>query len=122
MKSKERFPDFLRALPAPDSPLPGLRAWLLGGGEQPLAMFYEFPEGVEVPEHAHGAQWGVVLEGCVDFTVHGEVRSYTCGDTYFIAAGVPHRAVLHPGFVGIDVFADGDRYRAKPSPAGAEGR
>ena len=25
----------------------------------------------------------------------------------------PHRAVIHPGFVGIDVFADADRYRPR---------
>ena len=32
-------------------------------------MFYEIPDGVEVPEHAHGAQWGVVLEGTMEFTI-----------------------------------------------------
>ena len=26
---------------------------------------------------------------------------------------MPHRAVIHPGFVGIDVFADADRYSAE---------
>ena len=112
--SDELFPDFIRALPEPDSPLAGLEAHLLGGGDLPLAMFYAIPEGVEVPEHAHGAQWGVVLEGRVDFTVEGSVRTYGRGDTYFIAAGVPHHAVIHPGFVGIDVFADGDRYSPRP--------
>jgi quercetin dioxygenase-like cupin family protein len=117
MAGEERFPDFIRALPAPESPLAGLQAWLLGGGDRPLAMFYELPDGVEVPEHEHGAQWGVVLEGRVDFTVEGIERTYTRGDTFFIPAGARHRAVLHPGYAGIDVFADGDRYRPRPSPA-----
>ena len=53
-----------------DSPLESLRGWLLQA-DQGLAMFYEIPDGVEVPEHAHGAQWGVVLEGSVEFTIGG---------------------------------------------------
>ena len=32
---------------------------------QALAMFYEIPDGVDLPEHSHGAQWGVVLEGAI---------------------------------------------------------
>ena len=108
----EPFAEFIRALPAPDSPLEGLRAWLLGN-DRALAMFYEFPDGCEVPEHAHGAQWGVVLEGTVAFTIGGETKTYGRGDTYFVPDGVSHSAVLSPGFVGIDVFADADRYAAK---------
>ncbi len=108
----EPFPEFLRALPMVDSPLASLRGWMLGT-DRALAMFYEIPDGVEVPEHAHGAQWGVVLEGSVEFTIGGETRTYRRGDTYFVPDSVPHRAVIHPGFVGIDVFADADRYRPR---------
>ena len=104
------FPDFIRALPTVDSPLP-LRGWMLrdDGG---LAMFYELPDGCTVPEHAHGAQWGVVLEGTVEFTIGGETRIYGRGDTFSIGDGVAHSAVISPGYRGIDVFADADRYRA----------
>lgn len=77
-------------------------------------MFYELPDGVEVPEHAHGAQWGVVLAGEVEFTIGVETTTYRRGDTFFVPADVPHRATISPGYVGIDVFADADRYRAKP--------
>jgi len=105
----ERFPGFIRALPMVDSPLASLRGWMLQTG-QALAMFYEIPDGVDVPEHAHGAQWGVVLEGAVDFTIGGETRTYGVGETYFVGDGVPHSAVIHPGYAGIDVFADADRY------------
>jgi quercetin dioxygenase-like cupin family protein len=76
-------------------------------------MFYEIPDGVEVPEHAHGAQWGVVIAGSVEFTIGGETRTYERGDTYYVPDGVAHRATIHPGFVGIDVFADADRYRPR---------
>jgi quercetin dioxygenase-like cupin family protein len=108
----EPFPEFIRALPAPESPLEGLRAWLLGN-ERALAMFYELPDGVEVPEHTHGAQWGVVLEGTVEFTIGGETKTYGRGDTYYVPASVAHSAVISSGYVGIDVFADADRYRAR---------
>jgi quercetin dioxygenase-like cupin family protein len=120
MSSEPYFPEFMRALPQPDSPLEGLEAWMLQTG-QAMAMFFELPEGVHVPEHAHGAQWGVVLEGSLEFTIGGETRVYQKGDTYFVPAGVPHEAVIHPGYVGIDVFADANRYRAKePPPERAE--
>jgi quercetin dioxygenase-like cupin family protein len=106
---RERFPAFIRALPMVDSPLRSLRGWMLRT-EQALAMFYEIPDGVDLPEHAHGAQWGVVLEGAIDFTIAGETRTYRQGDTYFVPDGAAHSAVIHPGYVGIDVFADADRY------------
>jgi len=104
---REHFPEFIRALPRVDSPLASLRGWMLQTG-QALAMFYEIPDGVDVPEHAHGAQWGVVLEGAVEFTIGAETRT----------ADVPHRAVIHPGYIGIDVFADADRYRARADGPG----
>jgi quercetin dioxygenase-like cupin family protein len=106
------FAPFIRALPMVDSPLASLRGWMLGN-EGGLAMFYEIPDGVEVPEHAHGAQWGVVLEGSVEFTIGGETTTYRRGDTYYVGDGVAHSAVISPGFVGIDVFADADRYSAR---------
>lgn len=112
MAEHEPFPEFIRALPMVDSPLQSLRGWMLRTG-QALAMFYEIPDGVDLPEHAHGAQWGVVLEGSIDFTIGGETRTYGPGDTYYVPAGVEHSAVIHPGFVGVDVFADADRYRER---------
>lgn len=112
MSEAEPFPEFIRALPMVDSPLASLRGWMLRT-EQALAMFYEIPDGVDLPEHAHGAQWGVVLAGSIDFTIGGETRAYGPGDTYYVPANVPHSAVIHPGFVGVDVFADADRYRPR---------
>jgi quercetin dioxygenase-like cupin family protein len=106
------FAEFIRRLPLVDSPLESLRGWLLQD-DRALAMFYEIPDGVEVPEHAHGAQWGVVLQGSVEFTIGGETRTYRRGDTYYVPDSVAHSAVISPGYVGIDVFADADRYAAR---------
>ena len=108
----EPFPEFIRALPIVDSPLASLRGWLLQTA-QALAMFYEIPDGVDLPEHAHGAQWGVVLAGSIEFTIGGVTRTYGRGDTYYVPDSVAHSAVIHPGYAGIDVFADADRYSAR---------
>lgn len=112
MADPEPFPEFIRALPTVDSPLASLRGWLLQTG-QALAMFYEIPDGVDLPDHAHGAQWGVVLAGSIEFTIGGKTRTYSRGDTYYVPDSVVHSAVIHPGYVGIDVFADADRYSAR---------
>ena len=116
MTRPEPFPEFIRNLPMVDSPLASLRGWMLQTG-QALSMFYEIPDGVEVPEHAHGAQWGVVLEGWVEFTIGGETRTYGRGETYSVGDDVAHRALISPGFVGIDVFADADRYQPRTREA-----
>ena len=112
MTNHEPFAEFIRAFPMVDSPLASLRGWMLQT-DQALAMFYEIPDGVDLPEHAHDAQWGVVLAGAIDFTIGGVTRTYRKGDTYYVPDGVAHSAVIHPGFVGIDVFADADRYAAR---------
>jgi quercetin dioxygenase-like cupin family protein len=112
MAGSEPFAEFIRGLPMVDSPLASLRGWMLQN-DRALAMFYEIPDGVEVPEHAHGAQWGVVLEGTMEFTIGGETRVYGPGETYYVPALVTHSAVISPGYVGIDVFADADRYQAR---------
>lgn len=109
------FPPFIRALPEPDAPLGGASARILQTGEA-LALFYELPDGGLIPEHAHGAQWGVVLAGRIDFTIGDATRTLRPGDTYLIEAGVPHSAVIHPGTAGIDTFADADRYRPRGRP------
>lgn len=106
------FADFIRSLPMVDKPVVPLLGWLLQANDA-VAMFYELPEGADLPEHEHGAQWGVVLRGSVDFTIGGETRTYGPGDTYSIPAGVRHSAFMHPGTAGIDVFADADRYAAR---------
>lgn len=103
------FPEFIRACPAPDSPF-AMRAHIVPS-EHVLPMFYEIDEDVHIPEHAHGPQWGVVLDGIMEFTIDGTSRQYTRGDTYYVPDGVPHTAYIHAGYKGIDVFSDPLRYR-----------
>ncbi len=111
------FPPFVRALPEADLPVAGLRGWLLGGdGGQ--VLFLEAVESVLVPEHAHGDQWGIVVEGRIDLTIGGETKTLAAGDSYAIPAGTPHGARLFAGCRAVDLFADRDRYRARRREGG----
>ena len=109
MKASE-FPAFVRSLPEADLPFDGLRGWLLQS-ESGQVLFNESDIDVIVPEHSHGNQWGVVINGQIDLTIGKQTQRYTRGDTYFIPAGTLHRAHIYPGFKAIDYFADPTRYQ-----------
>jgi quercetin dioxygenase-like cupin family protein len=103
-----RFPEFIAALPAPQSPV-DMSAHIVPS-EHVLTMFFEITDDVEIPEHAHGAQWGVVLDGELELTIDGVSLTYRRGDSYFVPDGSPHTARIKGGYAGIDVFADAHRY------------
>ena len=107
----ETFPEFIRALPEPDSPV-DMRAHIVPS-EHVLPMFYEIDDNVEIPEHVHGAQWGVVLRGSMEMTIGSDTTTYTKGDTYYVPPGVAHITRIAAGYRGIDVFADAERYLPK---------
>jgi len=111
MKSSE-FPRFVRSLPEAELPFEGLRGWLLQS-DSGQVLFNESDIEVSVPDHSHGNQWGVVIEGRIEMTIEGQTRMYSRGDTYFIPAGTAHRARIYPGFRAVDYFADQDRYRPR---------
>lgn len=112
MAQGSAFPDFITRLPLADLPFPGLTGWILQGETSQL-LFLEADAEVTVPEHAHAAQWGMVVAGTLELTVAGVNRTCRAGDSYVIPAGAPHRAVLRPGCRAIDFFADPARYRAR---------
>jgi quercetin dioxygenase-like cupin family protein len=109
---EEFFPEIVTNLPQADVPLPGVRAYLFQGDDKQL-VFMTFPDDVDVPEHAHAAQWGVVLAGEVELTVPGEQAVYRRGDTYYVPAGVPHSARIKKGSRLMDLFDQADRYRVR---------
>jgi len=116
MRAKARdsivgFPAFVRRLPKADLPFAGLRGWLLQS-DCGQVLFNESRVELVVPKHSHGDQWGAVLAGSIELTIGGHTRHYGRGDTYFIPAGTPHKARIHPGFRAVDYFADRNRYRS----------
>jgi mannose-6-phosphate isomerase-like protein (cupin superfamily) len=110
------FPPFIRALQVPDSNF-DFEAFMVGN-DRAITMFYETDHDLLVPEHSHGAQWGVVLDGEMEMVVDGVADRYRAGDTYYVPPGSPHLARLFAGCRGIDVFADFDRYSPRPDSKG----
>jgi quercetin dioxygenase-like cupin family protein len=108
----ETFPEPIRNLPKADIPLSGIKAYL-SQAENHQILFMEFSKEVEVAEHSHEAQWGVVLEGKIDLTIDGIQQTYSKGDRVFIPKGVKHSAKVHAGYADISFFGQKDRYKAK---------
>ena len=106
------FPGFVRSLPEADLPFEGLRGWLLQS-DSGQVLFNESDIEVLVPDHSHGEQWGIVIDGKIEMTIGGQTMTYCRGDTYFIPAGAVHRAQISPGFRAVDYFADRSRYRPR---------
>jgi quercetin dioxygenase-like cupin family protein len=102
----------ITGLPEADISTPGVRGWILSSEGRQVIFFDIEPIGT-IAEHSHEEQWGIVVEGEVRLTVGGETRTYGRGDSYHIAAGVPHSATFLSRFRAIDVFANPNRYHPK---------
>ncbi len=106
------FPGPVYELPEADIPVPGLRAYLSQASNHQI-LFMEFQHDVEIPAHAHAAQWTVVLEGRMDIEIEGVARAARKGDRIFIPEGATHSAHIHAGYADITFFDQKDRYKAK---------
>ena len=108
----EIFPEPIRNLPLADIPLDGIKAYL-SQAENHQILFMEFAEDIEIPEHSHGAQWGVVLDGEGEITINGNTRIIKKGDSYFIPQNIAHSAKAKTGYKDVTFFNQKDRYKAK---------
>lgn len=106
------FPEPILNLPEADIPLKGITAYLCQGENQQI-IFMEFAEDVDLPEHAHAGQWGIVLEGEIELTIGGKTNRYRKGDRYYIPEGVAHSGKIFAGYADITYFDQKDRYAAK---------
>lgn len=108
------LPDFADALPALDLPFPDdMVSSYVVRSDTALAVFFHFHEDVDLPEHSHKGQWGMVIDGRLDLTVNGETRVLRSGRHYTIPSGTPHAARAHAGSVIFDIFEEPDRYPVK---------
>lgn len=106
-----QFPEFMQAFPALDVPFPeDMVKSSAVRSDAGLVVFFTFLQDMEVPPHAHKAQWGTVIEGELVLTVGGVVKTYRPGESYTIPAGVEHGAKVTAGTKVIDVFEEADRY------------
>ena len=106
------YPPIIRDLPLADIPFEGVKGHLLQGANRQVIFFDIEPIGT-IPEHSHGAQWGVILEGEVELTISGVTRTCRKGDSYYIPAGAPHSVAVKTHCKALDLFADADRYKAR---------
>ncbi|MBX7204720.1 MAG: cupin domain-containing protein [Bacteroidia bacterium] len=106
------FPDIITRHPGADIPLDGVNSRLVHAGEQQF-IFMEFDRDVEVPDHSHNAQWGVVLDGQMEITINGKTQTFTKGDTYFIGKDIMHSAKIKKGYKDLTLFDQPDRYKEK---------
>lgn len=108
------YPDFIKAFPSIDVPFPeDVVQTAVVRSDAGLVAFFSFLKDMELPAHSHGAQWGTVVEGEIEFTIGGETKIYRVGDSYSIPAGVEHGALIKSGTRVIDVFEEADRYTIK---------
>lgn len=112
MVEEDFFPEIITDLPEADIPIPGVCSYLFQGENQQF-VFMTFEMDVEVPEHSHVAQWGVVLDGEMELMIQENKFVFTKGDTYFIPANVGHSAKIKKGYKDLTMFNQKDRYLAK---------
>lgn len=106
------FPKVITILPEADIPIGGAKAYLSQSKNHQI-LFMEFEKDVELPEHSHESQFGIVLEGKIDLIINGIKNTYSKGDYYFIPKGVKHSGKIYTGYADVTFFNDPARYKAK---------
>jgi len=106
------FPEPIKKFPKVDMPFSNYEAYL-SQGENHQIIFMQFKEDINLPEHSHESQWGIVLEGMIELTINGETSIYTKGDRYFIEKGVKHSGKIFAGYADMTFFNQKDRYSTK---------
>jgi quercetin dioxygenase-like cupin family protein len=109
---KTIFPEPILNLPQADIPIKGGSAYLSQSNNHQI-IFMEFAEDVDLPEHSHVSQLGIVLEGKIDLIIDGIKNTFQKGDRYFIPNGVKHSGKIYDGYADITFFNQKDRYTAK---------
>jgi quercetin dioxygenase-like cupin family protein len=105
------YPAIISKLPKIDIVADEVNGYLLQGKDNQL-VFFEFNKETTIPQHSHGAQWGIVVDGEIRLTISGVEKTYCKGNSYFIPAGAEHSGVTTAGFKAIDFFDQADRYKS----------
>ena len=108
----ELFPDPIKNLPEADVPLQGVKAYLSQSDTHQI-IFMEFEKDVDLPQYAHAAQIGIVLEGQIDLVIDGRKKTFTRGDRYYIPEQVLYSGKIYAGYADITFFDQPDRYKKK---------
>lgn len=106
------FPNPITNLPEADLNLNGARAFVSQSDNHQI-LFMEFNEDLDMPEHEHDDQYGIVIDGKIKITIEGKTQEYKKGDSYFIPKGVKHSIKIDAGYADITFFNQKDRYTIK---------
>ncbi|HYE12780.1 MAG TPA: cupin domain-containing protein [Patescibacteria group bacterium] len=108
----KNFPGPIVNLGEADLPFEDATAYLSQGDNHQI-LFMEFDKDIDLPEHTHGSQWAVVLEGKIELVIDGIKNVYQKGDRYFIPSGVKHSGRIYAGYSDITFFGERNRYSRK---------
>ncbi len=103
--SIEKYPEFIRQFSRITLPNPEVEASLLDG-EQGQVVFFDMPEGAEVPMHQHDDSWAVVISGELKVTVGGQTFNAQQGDSWFTPGNTPHGGVAMKRTRLMEVFSE----------------
>jgi len=106
------FPEPIKNLPKADMPFESYEAYI-SQGEDYQIIFMQFDKDIDLPEHSHASQWGIVLEGKIELIIDGKKKIYEKGDRYFIEKNVKHFGKIFAGYADITFFNEKDRYHKK---------
>ena len=109
---KDIFPEPITNLPQADIPINGVAAYLSQSDNHQI-IFMSFDKDVNLPEHSHESQWGIVLEGEIELIIDGIKNIYVKGDRYFIEKGVVHSGRIYAGYADVTFFNERNRYSTK---------
>ena len=112
MSQNATYPDFIKNFPRADVPMEGVQAYLLNQPGVGQAVFFDLPAGMVLPQHSHDAQWGIVIDGELDFNLEGDIQRRKKGDSYFIPKGAEHGATIITDAKVLEVFV-GERWKPK---------
>jgi quercetin dioxygenase-like cupin family protein len=110
--TEEIYSTMIAGLPEIEIPFKGVKGWLLQGVDKQV-VFFDIEPTASIPEHSHGEQWGIVVEGESELVVDGVKKICRKGDTYYIPAGAVHSVTFRTHFKTIDFFAEPNRYKPK---------
>lgn len=99
------FADIIKKVPERNYGIDGLEVHV-DHTSTGTVYFVSAEKEVVFPEHAHKAQWTVVVSGECRFTANGKTCTYKKGDTYFIPEGMRHQITLCPGYSEVDYVDD----------------
>lgn len=99
------FHDIIKKVPRRDYGIDGLEVHV-DHTTTGTVYFVSAQKEVAFPEHAHAAQWTIVVTGSCTFTADGKSTTYNAGETYFIPAGLKHQITLHAGYSEVDYVDD----------------